>query len=146
METELPKRNKPETTPGAKTNSPLKDLSILLVDDSQDYTAMMSKRLQAAGARVETAHDGQKSLDLTQSKEFDVILMDIQMPGLDGLKVIELMRAQGVRTPIITVTALKDIVKLNPQHTKEIAAHAGKPTDLPDLIETVQGVLAIRDL
>ena len=124
----------------------LKGLSILLVDDSPDYTNMMSLRLKNYGAEVEVVNSGLQALEVVRSRPFDVILMDIQMPGMDGLKTIRAMREHGVLFPIITVTALKDIVKLSPAQTADIAAHAGKPTDVPDLVETILGVLAIREL
>jgi CheY-like chemotaxis protein len=94
----------------------------------------------------DVVHSGFAALELITQKRFDVVLMDIQMPGMDGLKTIKEIRTLGVRCPIITVTALKDIVELSPKQTAEIAAHAGKPTDIPDLIATIQGVIAIRDL
>ena len=134
-----------EVRPPSQTE-PLKGLSLLLVDDSPDYTNMMSLRLKRFGACIDVVNDGFKALDQVQQKCYDAVLMDIQMPGMDGLKTIQAMRALGVSSPIITVTALKDIVKLSPKQTAEIAAHAGKPTDIPDLVETILGVIAIRDL
>jgi len=132
--------------PRAAHKESLKGLSLLLVDDSPDYTNMMALRLKKFGAHVDVVNDGFKALDQIQQARYDAILMDIQMPGMDGLKTIQAIRTLGVKTPIVTVTALKDIVKLSPKQTKEIAAHAGKPTDIPDLVETILGVLAIRDL
>jgi CheY-like chemotaxis protein len=132
--------------PRAAHKESLKGLSLLLVDDSPDYTNMMALRLKKFGAHVDVVNDGFKALDQIQQARYDAILMDIQMPGMDGLKTIQAIRSLGVKTPIVTVTALKDIVKLSPKQTKEIAAHAGKPTDIPDLVETILGVLAIRDL
>lgn len=135
-----------QLSPQTARNLPLKGLSILLVDDSSDYTNMMSLRLKKYGASVDVVHSGLDALKLCEGKAFDLVLMDIQMPGMDGLQTIKEMRAKCHRFPIITVTALKDIVQLSPRQTAEIAAHAGKPTDIPDLVETIQGVLAIREL
>lgn len=130
----------------AVLNEPLKGLKLLIVDDSNDYRDMLALRLRRFGADILTADSGFRALELIKTETLDVILMDIQMPQLDGLRTIKLIREGGVKTPIITVTALKDILKLTPDDTREIAAHAGKPTDIPDLVETIQGVLAIRDL
>lgn len=135
-----------ELTHRPTRTEPLKGLSILLVDDSPDYTNMMSLRLKKFGAKVDVVNSGLGALEIVKHKRFDIVLMDIQMPGMDGLKTIKEMRRLGLKFPIITVTSLKDIVKLSPAQTAEIAAHAGKPTDIPDLVETIQGVIAIRDL
>ena len=135
-----------QVRPHTTNRAPLKNLAILLVDDSIDYTNMMSLRLQKFGANIDVVNDPFEALTQAQSKPYDIILMDIQMPGMDGLKTIREMRIKGVSTPVITVTALKDILKLSPKQTAEIAAHAGKPTDVPDLVETILGVIAIRDL
>lgn len=124
---------------------PLRGLAILVVDDSADFTAMMAVRLRKLGGQIEIADSGFKALESVKRSKFDIILMDIQMPGLDGLKTIKMMRDLGVNTPVITLTALKDIVKLSRQQTAEIAAHAGKPPNIPDLVETIKGVIAIRD-
>lgn len=123
---------------------PLRGKRILIVDDSNDYREMLALRLKRLGAHIVTADSGFKALDLVQIEVLDVVLMDIQMPKMDGLRTIRLMREAGINLPIITVTALKDILKLSPNETRDIAAHAGKPTDIPDLVETIIGVLAIR--
>ena len=135
-----------EITPHAVSKLPLRGLSILVVDDSSDYRDLLTLRLQRVGASITPVDSGFAALEEIQKNDFDVILMDIQMPKMDGLRTIRRMREQGIKTPIITVTALKDILKLSVTETKDIAAHAGKPTDVPDLVETIIGVLAIRDL
>ncbi len=133
------------TTPTNSVQSePLRGKRILIVDDSNDYREMLALRLKRLGAHVVSADSGFKALELVQVEDLDVILMDIQMPKMDGLRTIRLIREAGINLPIITVTALKDILKLSPVETRDIAAHAGKPTDIPDLVETIIGVLEIR--
>lgn len=131
---------------GTDANRPLLGLQILVVDDSNDYRDLLTLRLQRLGAEITPVDSGFAALEEVQKKPFDVILMDIQMPKMDGLRTIRRIRELGYKSPIITVTALKDILKLSPSETRDIAAHAGKPTDVPDLVETILGVLAIRDI
>ena len=107
-----------ETMSGSVQIQHLNGMSILLVDDSPDYTNMMSLRLKKYGALVEVVDSGFKALEIVKSRPFDIVLMDIQMPGMDGLKTIRIMRELGLKFPIITVTALKDIVLLSPAQTR----------------------------
>lgn len=132
-----------EITPSASQKDLLRGLSILVVDDSSDYRDLLTLRLRKVGASVKSVDSGFAALEEIKAASYDVILMDIQMPKMDGLRTIRRMRESGTKTPIITVTALKDILALSPAETRDIAAHAGKPNELSDLVETIRSVLDI---
>lgn len=83
---------------------------ILLVEDDEDHQPLLSLFLRKAGCQVTLAENGQVALDLAteacnQGQPFDLILMDVQMPVLDGLATTRLMRSNGISNPIIAVTA-----------------------------------------
>ncbi len=83
----------------------LEGLKVLLVEDSKDNQFLISHMLGAAGVSVEIADDGMDALDLTMNGEFDVVLMDIQMPRLDGNETTKRLRKKGYKRPIVALTA-----------------------------------------
>lgn len=78
---------------------------ILIVDDIADSQLFVKIFLSQAGAEIETADSGQEAIKLSHQKIYDLILMDIQMPNLDGYKTAKLIRQNGFRNPIIALTA-----------------------------------------
>jgi adenylate cyclase len=85
--------------------------SILVVEDNEVHRATLTKSLAREGHRVTTATDGRKGLDLILSEPFDVILLDIVMPELDGFEVLERIKADPKlrHIPVIVITAVDDI-------------------------------------
>ena len=79
--------------------------TILLVDDAAGFAALTSHHLTKGGLRVLIADRGSKALKLVKEQHFDLILMDLDMPGLDGVTVNRQMRDQGVDVPIIALSA-----------------------------------------
>gem|GEM_PF-1812318 len=79
--------------------------SILVVEDNPDLRRVLTAFLTAAGWRVETASDGEEGLAKATTTSFDLILMDLQMPRLDGVEATRRLRARGVVTPIVALTA-----------------------------------------
>jgi signal transduction histidine kinase/CheY-like chemotaxis protein len=79
---------------------------ILVVDDHDINRRTLRSMLEAFGARVETAEDAETALDAANMRVFDAILMDVRMPGVDGLEATRRLRAAGLNraTPVIAVT------------------------------------------
>lgn len=92
--------------PLAPTRSPkLSDLKILLVDDSLDNQALVKKMLMLAGATVEIANNGREAIQKALNGNFNLILMDLQMPEMDGYEATRELRRRGFNRPIIALTA-----------------------------------------
>lgn len=77
---------------------------LLLADDDRDLCAMLSDFLQGEGFQCECAYDGEQALGLALSREFDALVLDVMMPGLNGFEVLRRLREQRA-TPVLMLTA-----------------------------------------
>lgn len=82
--------------------------TILIVDDDQSVSLTLSKAVQSSGMEAEIANSGEEALKRLSEKRFDLILMDINMPGMDGFQTVESIRKQGIQTPIIIISGRKE--------------------------------------
>ena len=78
---------------------------ILIVDDEPNVRLMFRTALETAGYRVTEAEDGAKALMWLENSPFDLILLDLQMPGIGGMEALEALRKQGIDVPVVIVTA-----------------------------------------
>ncbi len=109
-------------------------LSILLVDDNEDAAQSLCMYLEMCGHTVTVAYDGNKALDAAQSKEYQVILLDIGLPGVDGFEVCKTLRNKGCNSHIIAVTGYG--MEEDKERSRQVGfnRHLTKPVN-PDLIE-----------
>src|SRR3954469_13208198 len=83
----------------------MRTVRILLIEDDTRLSALVSDRLRGEGHTAQTAADGVEGLRLASSGRFDLALVDVMLPGLDGLHVASALRERGVTTPILMLTA-----------------------------------------
>jgi two-component system, OmpR family, alkaline phosphatase synthesis response regulator PhoP len=88
----------------------LPEKRLLLVEDEPGLQLALSDRLSAEGYTVETAGDGNLAVSRATGEPFDVIVLDVMLPGRDGFDVAKTIRAQGVQTPILMLTARTQVV------------------------------------
>ena len=92
---------------GAVENNPAAVPRILIVDDVSDNRVFLQRRFQRQGFEVVEADGGLKALELIDSQEFDLVLLDVMMPGIDGIETLKRIRSQKSASalPVIMVTA-----------------------------------------
>ena len=116
---------------------------ILLAEDNSTNSSIISTYLQSKGYRLQIAHDGLSAIELAVANQPDLILMDIQMPGMDGLTAIKHIRQNVTLTqiPIIALTAFA----MEDDRRKCLAAGANiylsKPVRLKKLFQSIQKLL-----
>lgn len=78
---------------------------ILVVEDEDKLRRALQRGLAEAGHKVETAEDGEAGLALAGAEPFDLVVLDLMLPGLDGFGVLDRLRARGVATPVLILSA-----------------------------------------
>ena len=81
-------------------------MKALIIEDDRENAAYVSRGLQSMGLLCETACDGESGYRLLVSSNFDIAVVDIQLPGMSGLELIRILRESGNRIPIIILSAL----------------------------------------
>ncbi len=84
-------------------------MRLLVIEDDRTIASFVVKGLEEAGFAVDHAEDGRKGLTLALTEPYDAAVVDLMLPGLDGLAVIEQMRRQKVRTPVIILSARRSV-------------------------------------
>jgi two-component system, OmpR family, response regulator len=84
-------------------------MRLLVVEDDRTIASFLVKGLQEAGFAVDQADDGRKGLALALTEPYDAAVVDVMLPGLDGLGLIEQMRAHRIRTPVIILSAKRSV-------------------------------------
>lgn len=114
---------------------------VLVVDDDADIRDLVALKLQATGLHVETASDGLAGFEKASQGNFDAIVLDVMMPGMSGIDVLQALRSSGNTTPVILLTAKTQ------EHDVEAGFNAGandyvsKPFSPRELLARVNALL-----
>ena len=141
IESRLEKDDSPKKSIDSLTVSEqLKKKSILVVDDSPDNRLLISFMLKKLGLKVETAVDGRESLQKVSDFNFDLILMDLQMPNMGGYEAVMNLRRTGFDKPIVALTAhaMKD--EKEKCLANGFTGYLTKPIDRVLLISTLEAM------
>jgi two-component system, OmpR family, response regulator TctD len=115
-------------------------MKLLLVEDNEAMQATLQRTLERQGFHVSTCSDGTKALNRWQATQPDVVLLDLSLPGMDGLQVLAAARAAGLTTPVMILTARSTvgdrILGLNTGADDYLA----KPFDLDELEARVRAL------
>ena len=84
-------------------------MNVLLVEDDSTIADFVEKGLKEAGFAVDHAADGRDGLELALAGRYDVAIVDLMLPGMDGLSLIDALRARGVRTPLLILSARRSV-------------------------------------
>ena len=114
--------------------------NILIVEDEPDIQELLCAYLQEAGYGTAAAGDGVAALDLFQSRAFDLVLLDLMLPKIDGFGVCEVIRRQS-QVPILMLTALDGEEQQLRGFGLDIDDYVTKPFSMPVLLEKIRVIL-----
>jgi CheY-like chemotaxis protein len=110
---------------------------VLLVDDAPDNRFLISRILEMAGALVETANDGLEGIERAYRAIYDIVLMDLQMPRMDGFHALRVLREMKYPSPVVALTAHALADDRRRTCDAGFAAHLTKPVHADELIHCV---------
>jgi len=119
---------------------------ILLVDDDPSILSTLSSSLADSSHHVTTALGGQKALDVLHQKPFDLVITDLNMPGVDGISVLRRAKGIGSNTKVIIMTGSLLSTPTLRLVSREANGFLPKPFSLTELYRTVASCLGSEDL
>jgi DNA-binding NtrC family response regulator len=111
---------------------------VLLVDDEEEFTDALSKRLEARNLTVKTVNRGEDAINIVDEQSFDAIILDLAMPGMDGLETLEKIKASHPDAEIIMLTGQASVE--NSVKAMKIGAEdlLEKPVDITKLLDKIE--------
>lgn len=126
----------------ATENSPM----LLVVDDEKLFREVLTQKLIEHGYQTEAASNGVEAINKIQRQQFDVILLDIKMPRINGIEVLKHIKSNTLESEVIMLTTFTDV--RTAVETIKLGAYdyITKPYDLPELLATIERALEHRQL
>ncbi len=118
--------------------------TILVVDDEDTLRLGMKARLETQGFAVETAANGEEAMTKVQQKDFDLVLLDINMPYMNGIQVLEYLTAEHPTTDVIMLTGFSDFSLAMECLKKGAKDYLVKPIDTSELVARLKSFLRAR--
>jgi two-component system, OmpR family, response regulator len=118
-----------------------KNMLVLVVEDDPQIAKSIRQELKRAGHDSQWAPDGEAGLDLASNVNFDAAIVDLMLPRMDGLTLIERMRATAVKAPVIVLSAKRSTDDKVTCLQRGADDYVSKPFDLPELLARLEAVL-----
>jgi len=112
---------------------------VLLVDDEVVFTSNMSKLLQNRGYRVTAVNSGEAAISAMQKEGFDVVVLDLRMPGMDGLTTLKEIKKQGLFTQTLILTGHGSIDSAMEATKLGAYDYLPKPCEIGELVAKIEG-------
>jgi len=118
---------------------------ILLVDDEKDFVEMLAARLTESGENVAAASSGQEALDKLKAEEYDVVILDIKMPGMDGIQTLRQIKSLSPLVEVILLTGHGSAQTAVDGMKLGAFDYLLKPADFEDLAEKLEGAVKKKE-
>jgi DNA-binding response OmpR family regulator len=115
-------------------------MRVLVVEDEKKTASFIRKALQSEGCAVDVLHDGADALAAVGNTPFDVVVLDVMLPGRDGLSVVRLMRERKITTPVMLLTARGEVSEKVEGLNAGADDYLPKPFALDELVARVRAL------
>lgn len=113
---------------------------MLVIEDELELATLIGKALNEQGMPADLASNGEDALQMATASSYDVLLLDVNLPGIDGFEVCRRLRAKGVDTPILMLTAGDRIDERGTDIDGCADDYMAKPFDFNELFARVRGL------
>jgi len=129
-----------DNTSAFSENNTLEPMRVLVVEDEKKTASFIRKALQSEGFAVDMLHTGSDVLPAVETTPFDVVVMDIMLPGRDGLSLVRQMRERKVTTPVLLLTARGEVSERVEGLNAGADDYLSKPFALAELVARVRAL------
>lgn len=119
-------------------------MKLLFIDDEQTFLNYLAKRLVLDGFDVTTTFSGEEGVDAASKESFDVAVVDLQMPGIDGIEVQKRLKVLQPNLPCIILTGYGNVEKALESGKYNAFKFLSKPVDMDTLIQTIKAANEFR--
>ncbi len=119
-------------------------MKLLFIDDEQTFLKYLAKRLVLDGFTVKTTFSGEEGVEAASKEDFDVAVVDLQMPGIDGIEVQKRLKDLQPNLPCIVLTGHGSVESALESGKYNAFKFLSKPVDMDTLIETINAAYAHR--
>jgi DNA-binding response OmpR family regulator len=109
-------------------------MKVLIVEDEIELAKLVKKGLEESGFVVEISNDGEEGLYMVSEFEYDAVILDINLPKISGLKILETIRKKNIILPVLMLTAMGDISDKIKGLNSGADDYISKPFDFEELI------------
>jgi len=120
-------------------------MHILVVDDEREFLELMTNRLQKRGFTVTVASCGEQALDLVEKEAFDALVLDVKMPGIDGIEVLRKVKQLRPHLPVLLLTGHASVEVAMSGVESGAVDYLLKPVPINDLIMRLRDISTRRE-
>ncbi|MFC7391881.1 response regulator [Scopulibacillus cellulosilyticus] len=120
-----------------------RDGKILIVDDQFGIRILLNEIFQKEGYKTFTAGNGIQALDIVEKEEPELVILDMKIPGMDGLEILKRIKEKNSQVKVIIMTAYGELDMIQEAIDNGAITHFAKPFDIDDVLKAVQKELPI---
>ncbi|MDW7771788.1 MAG: response regulator [Desulfobulbaceae bacterium] len=122
----------------------MKEMKVLLVDDEETFVKTLSERLNMRDMKSDTVFDGQQALDFVDENEPDVMVLDLKMPGIDGMEVLRRIKKRYPRIQVIILTGHGTDKDEDEARRLGVFDYVQKPADIETLAQKIKAAFKTK--